>query len=200
MRKLTSIMRKVRFGQIVIAIAATLVVVAVAPALGGPSLRSLVKQEVAKQISKATGPAGPNGTSGSNGTNGSNGTPGAAGTARAFGLVTVSGTLSRSKNVTDVLHAGPGIYCILLATGISASSTGLVAAPEFNGDTTNGTNTAHVEWDSSSGPCPDGYLLVRAWQVDTSNFQKISTFGGDMVNVPIYTSTPTDEAFFFVVP
>jgi hypothetical protein len=31
------------------------------PALGGPSLRKLVKKEVARQIAKATGPAGANG-------------------------------------------------------------------------------------------------------------------------------------------
>jgi len=44
---------------IVLAIATT-----VSPALGGPSLKKLVKKEVAKQIAKATGPAGASGADG----------------------------------------------------------------------------------------------------------------------------------------
>ena len=54
----------------------------VSPALGGPSLKSLVKSEVAKQLSTAQtakkgkrGPPGPAGPPGANGTNGTNGAP-----------------------------------------------------------------------------------------------------------------------------
>jgi hypothetical protein len=53
---------KVTLGLAVIAALAL-----VAPALGGPSLKKLVKKEVAKQISKATGPAGPPGNTGPQG-------------------------------------------------------------------------------------------------------------------------------------
>ena len=62
------------------ALVATLAVVS--PALGGPSLKSLVKSEVAKQLSTAQtakkgkrGPPGPAGPPGANGTNGTNGAP-----------------------------------------------------------------------------------------------------------------------------
>src|SRR5262249_25417209 len=62
-----------------------------ASALRRPSLSSLVKQEVAKQLSAAhvskkgkRGPAGPPGPQGAPGTNGTNG---ANGTARGYGFV-----------------------------------------------------------------------------------------------------------------
>ncbi len=51
-------------------------VAVVSPAFGGPSLKSLVKKEVAKQVSRAAGPPGPPGAAGVNGANGPQG-PGA---------------------------------------------------------------------------------------------------------------------------
>jgi len=57
-------MGKSRGRAIVIAGVALLVaVVAISPALGGPSLKKLVKKEVAKQLRNKQGPAGPAGTS-----------------------------------------------------------------------------------------------------------------------------------------
>ena len=51
-----------------LAIATTLAFSAVVvPALGGPSLKQLVKKEVAKQLKGKTGPQGPPGTPGANG-------------------------------------------------------------------------------------------------------------------------------------
>jgi hypothetical protein len=45
------------------AVALLIAVVAISPALGGPSLKKLVKKEVAKQLRNKQGPAGPSGTS-----------------------------------------------------------------------------------------------------------------------------------------
>jgi hypothetical protein len=52
----------------VIALALVAAVAVAAPAIGGPSLKKLVKKEVAKQIKKAQGPAGPVGPPGQDGT------------------------------------------------------------------------------------------------------------------------------------
>jgi hypothetical protein len=65
-----------KWKTVTIALAAVVVFAMAAPALGGPSLKSLVKKEVKKQISKATGPAGPAGPAGANGANGANGVSG----------------------------------------------------------------------------------------------------------------------------
>src|SRR5262249_6654419 len=68
-------------------------------ALGGPSLQSLVKKEVAKQLSAAEvskkgkrGPPGPQGLQGPAGTNGTSGTNGTPGTARAYAEVQPRGS------------------------------------------------------------------------------------------------------------
>jgi hypothetical protein len=52
-----------------LALIATLAIVS--SAVGGPSLKSLVKKEVSRQLAGKTGPQGPPGTNGTNGTNGS---------------------------------------------------------------------------------------------------------------------------------
>jgi Collagen triple helix repeat (20 copies) len=92
---------------------------------------------------------GTSGTNGTNGTSGTNGTNGAPGTARAYGDVSASETLSRSKNAT-VSRPFTGVYCITPAAGIDPATTGVVATPDFVGDsTTVGTgpdNSAHVEF------------------------------------------------------
>ena len=60
--------RKAVIGVAVIAL--VLAVGVIAPALGGPSLRKLVKREVARQIGKATGPQGAQGIQGIQGIQG----------------------------------------------------------------------------------------------------------------------------------
>jgi hypothetical protein len=65
-------------------------------ALGGPSLHSLVKQEVSKQLAAQTakskrgrrGPTGPAGPAGTNGTNGTNGAPGSPAASAFLGRAT----------------------------------------------------------------------------------------------------------------
>src|SRR5215208_3820677 len=94
MKRITAVARRLKpnrrgpsWLQLGVAMALTLTLAVVSPAVGGPSLRSLVKQEVAKQVasvSKAKGKRGPRGPQGPAGANGANGAPG---TARAYGLV-----------------------------------------------------------------------------------------------------------------
>jgi hypothetical protein len=112
---------KRRYVLVGLAVAAVLAVVT--PALGGPSLRSLVKKEVKKQLAGKTGPQGPAGTNGTNGTSGTNGT------ARAYAEVTPRGgggcngtppqpcTFDRSNGIASVTYTGIGTYCVI-ATGI----------------------------------------------------------------------------------
>ena len=66
-----------RNGVIAVALgSAALTATVISPALGGPSLKKLVKKEVARQIGKATGPPGPQGATGPPGPPGTPGTPG----------------------------------------------------------------------------------------------------------------------------
>ncbi len=76
-------MRRVRWSHMTIALALIAALAIAAPAIGGPSLKKLVKKEVSKQIAKATGPAGSPGLPGAAGANG------ADGSARAYGTVSV---------------------------------------------------------------------------------------------------------------
>jgi hypothetical protein len=132
------------------------------------------------------------GKDGINGTNGSNGAPGAPGTARAYGLVAPNGTLTRSKNATVTHDPNSATYCVTLAPGIDARTTGIVATPDFGDDTTRPgagpDNSAHVEFNSS-GACPGNSLAVQTFEVNNANS------GGDHYDVEL-----TDEGFFFVVP
>jgi hypothetical protein len=91
--------------SVVAGLVVIVVVGVVSPALGGPSLKKLVKREVSKQISKATGPAG------------AAGPDGAAGTARAYGRVDPFGcspdcVVSRSKGISSVTRSTTGFYCV----------------------------------------------------------------------------------------
>ena len=124
--------------QLGIAMALTLALVVVSPAIGGPSLRSLVKQEVAQQVasvSKAKGKRGPRGPQGPPGANGANGAPG---TARAYGLVT-SHTLSpcspncevtHDSGIANVTRTGTGLYCVFVP-GVDANQVSAVADVAF---------------------------------------------------------------------
>jgi hypothetical protein len=114
----------------------------VSPALGGPSLKQLVKKEVAKQIANATGPPGANGANGADGTNGTNGANGLDGTARAYATVIPHGTDSctggctfdHAKGISSVTHPAAGDYCVT-APGINpAAVPALVSLDGAAGD------------------------------------------------------------------
>lgn len=146
--------------QLGIAMALTLTLAVASPALGGPSLRSLVKQEVAKQVasvSKAKGKRGPRGPQGPPGTNGTNGAPG---TARAYGLVTSQGfsacspncELSHSSGISNVTRTGVGLYCVFVP-GVDAHDVSAVADAAF-GPTSSpeGNGTAQTSTHCSGTP------------------------------------------------
>jgi hypothetical protein len=87
--------------------------VIVSPVLGGPSLRKLVKKEVAKQLANK---AGPQGATGPQGAPGPQGTPGADGSPAGsvlLGRLVGSTSLGSSANVTEYLSP----------SGVSASTS-----------------------------------------------------------------------------
>jgi hypothetical protein len=151
-------------------------------------------------------PRGSQGIQGIQGVQGTQGPPGVQGvqglpgTARAYGRVRADGALTRSKNVagvTEILGGLGGVYCIALAPGIDASQTGLVATPDFNGDSTDeGANAlqAFVEWNSAATSCPTGQL-----EVDTF-FRSEETGGSSDGDVRTVSNTFGNQAFFFIVP
>jgi hypothetical protein len=90
-----------KWSTVTIALAGIVALAVVSPALGGPSLRKLVKKEVAKQIAKATGPAGANGTNGINGINGA--------TNLNIRTATATGTATASCNPGEHATGGGGL-------------------------------------------------------------------------------------------
>jgi hypothetical protein len=124
------------------------------------------------------------------------------GTARAYGLVNgATLTVTRSKNITSVTDPSTGEFCIWLAAGISASTTGAVVTPDFSQDdtqfgTTNGEQTM-AELKSSSDDCGANALevITAVRQVTTApDPQGGATFVTDVSNVL------ANEAFFIAVP
>jgi hypothetical protein len=198
MKRITAVARRLKpsrrgpsWLQLGVAMALTLTLAVVSPAIGGPSLRSLVKQEVAKQVASVSkakgkrGPAGPQGPAGANGANGANGAPG---TARAYGLVTSQSgvacspncTLSLSSGISNVTRTGVGLYCVFVP-GVDAHNVSAVADAAF-GPTASpeGNGTAQTSTFCSGGP---------AFEVKT--FRK--TLGADAV-------AADDVGFTILVP
>jgi hypothetical protein len=162
-----------------------IVVVAVAsPALGGPSLRSLVKKEVKKQLAGKTGPGGTNGTNGTNGANG---------TARAFAYVDHfvcnappddnCGVNSTSKGVTSVVQKTVGKFC-LTVPGLSPSVAPAVATADFTNSFPSDNSHYVMTSGNNSGSCTAGQYEVEAFDPDV---------GGD-------TGLNLDTSFTFIVP
>lgn len=118
-------MGRVRWTHATIALALIATLAIAAPAIGGTSLKKLVKKEVTKQLAGKTGAQGPSGTNGTNGTNGTDGIDGVDGTARAYAHVvshqtlpcdagTLVCTIDHSKGVTSAQRLDVGAYCILV--------------------------------------------------------------------------------------
>jgi hypothetical protein len=129
-----------------VALAAILAIAVVSPAVGGPSLKSLVKKEVKKQISKATGPAGAPGAPGAPGANG------AAGSALGFATIQGNGDVDEansSANITDanVTTAG-NIFCF---NGLPFTPKVTVANVDLNFAV---GNTVQTTTANANGACP----------------------------------------------
>lgn len=113
--------RSVKLSHVVLAISAIAALLLVSPALGGPSLKSLVKQEVSKQLAQTAkkkgrrGPRGPQGPPGPAGAPGVNGAVGAPGSALAYAHVLSDGSLdtANSKNIVGVSYNSVvQYYCV----------------------------------------------------------------------------------------
>jgi hypothetical protein len=161
--------RRVKWSHATIALALIAALAIAAPAIGGSSLKKLVKNEVSKQIGKATGPQGP---PGANGTNGTNGTNGADGTARAYVRVdSNSGTdcstgcrMLDSKGISDVTYAGGGDYCVH-ATGISSADEPAIVSVDWS-FTDNPEGNGSVMYADS---CDDTGFKVHTERIATAN-------------------------------
>jgi hypothetical protein len=171
--------RKPQWRHLAMGLALIAVLALSSEAIGGPSLRKLVKKEVAKQIKKATGPAGANGAAG------------ADGTARAYARVNSNCTggapqvcpISRTKGVASVQRVATGIYCID-APGLSAL-----------------TSTAAVTLDDDTTAPPDGNatVMVRTQANDCTGDQlEVITERQDLVADTV--ANADDIAFTILIP
>lgn len=127
-----------RGGKITIALGVVVAVAIIAaPALGGPSLRSLVKKEVAKQISKATGPQGPPGPPGTAAAAPGATLPQGATLRGVFHAVDTHPTTGASKTAGEGvsydgyrLSARPAANLVPVGGGPTTNCPGTLAAPE----------------------------------------------------------------------
>jgi hypothetical protein len=95
-----------------------------------------------------------------------------ASAAGASGTVDTTGGLTRSRNVTSVLHTGgSGIYCIQPAAGIEPTTAVLIATPDFatDGTVASSANFAHVEWRSNPSDCAAGKMEVITFLFNGEN-------------------------------
>ena len=191
-------MGRVRTSHVAIALGLVAALAIASPAIGGPSLKQLVKKEVSKQISKATGPQGPAGANGTNGTNGLDGT------ARAYADVASDQSaacspecsFARSKGITSVTHPGTGIYCVT-APGISPTSVSAVASGEW-GITSGPEGNTVVMTRASAASCPAGNF-----EVVTERHQNVTVNAGAGTNnaTAVGPAAVADNvAFTIVIP
>jgi hypothetical protein len=139
------------------------------------------------------GPPGQKGDGGSAGTPGAPGAAGAAGTARAYGLISSGPTVSRSKNIVGVTNPSTGIWCVQLAAGIDASSTGAVVGPDHATDSTlfgSDQPQAIAEWRSDGADCPAGQIDVVTGVRSVAGSAPVQHVNNTLFN----------EDFFIVVP
>lgn len=165
-------MNGTRWKYATFALVGALILAVVSPAVGGPSLKRLVKKEVAKQISKATGPPGANGTNGVNGVNGVNGLPG---TARAYARVDEHATnacspqcvVTRSRGISSVTHPETGQYCVN-APGIRNQDVPAVATVDFS-HTADPQGNASAQIRGSGSGCTGDEFAVRTERIDPTD-------------------------------
>jgi hypothetical protein len=174
---------RVRWSHVTIAVALITTMAIAVPAIGGPSLKKLVKKEVSKQIAKATGPAGPPGPAGTNGANG------ADGTARAYAYVVNQALVpARTKNVIGLERLSAGTYCLRLPPTIDASEVVPSVTPDFSAS----PHGALFAFFASSPGCSGSNAL----KVVTGRFEvPSSTAQGTQTQISFL-----DEAFTVVVP
>jgi len=173
-------------------------------ALGGPSLNSLIKNEVAKQLSAAQvskkgkrGPPGPQGPAGTNGTNGANGT------ARAYALVErfCSGgppeacQFERAKGIASASRVSTGRYCVN-APGIDPSSEVAVVTVERDFSASPAGNaSAIVNTDLSCSGAGGGFGVETYRQPSTT----VRNAAGDGTTDVAGNAVLADDVSFMIV-
>jgi hypothetical protein len=141
-------MRLSRTSAIAIAVgAAVLAATVISPALGGPSLRKLVKKEVARQISNATGPQGPQGPQGPSGTAAT--PPG--------GTLQAGITLRGAFGPTAAGVSGAGHSA---GEGVSFGGYGLAARPQAHVIAVGGSATTECPGSAAAPSAIPGHLCL----------------------------------------
>jgi hypothetical protein len=139
-------MGRPKWSTVTIALALIAVLAIAAPAIGGLSLKKLVKKEVSKQINKATGPQGPQGPPGADGT--AKAGARVVGTDASFSAGTAFGGIEAAKSAA-------GGYCIK------------VPFTPKNVVVTVSDNTKHARAQLTSlggfGSCPGNLPGYNAW-------------------------------------
>jgi hypothetical protein len=149
--------RRVRLGHVTIALAVIAAIAIAAPAIGGSSLKKLVKKEVAKQLKGKQGPQGPQGLQGTPGTNAT----------ALFAAVDSDGTVTAQSGVSGAVShtASSGLYtipfnrdidaCAPLAT-LTNDDPGQIMAFVLGG----ANNTVTVVTQDNDGNAADGAFSV----------------------------------------
>jgi hypothetical protein len=147
--------------------ALVLAATAISPALGGPSLSQMVKDEVAKLAKKTKkkkrGPRGPVGPAGPQGS---------PGTARAYALVSASTAPTAAsafftKGISSpVAHPSTGVYCVA-APGLDPTNTPAVVSAETAGTSSPEGNTTAQPFVGASG-CPGDTFPVATFRLPTT--------------------------------
>jgi Collagen triple helix repeat (20 copies) len=162
---------KARISISIAAAVVALAVVAGGAAASGYFISSIkqISPSVRAQLRGARGPRGfrgaqgvqgPQGAQGLQGAQGPQGVAGAAGTAPAYAIVNSDGFVVEEKNVTGVSHtSGSGIYCIVLASGITADAV-VVSLTDVSPNTGTPNPGASAYSNPDSPDCATGELEV----------------------------------------
>ena len=186
---------RVRWSHVTIALTLIAALAIAAPAIGGPSLKKLVKKEVAKQIGKATGPPGPAGANGVNGT------------ARAHARVVShlmdscsdgngQCTFDHAKGVRSVTKLGDGQYCVH-TPGISPNDVPAAVSVDLE-STAMPTGDASVSVAPNDTACgADSFFVVTDRQPVVHVNQNGGTLNADVAGPAVEDNS---VGFTIVIP
>jgi hypothetical protein len=138
-------------------------------------------KEEASSSKVKRGPRGPRGKRGPQGVQGAQGAQGAPGSAKAWALVSATGSLIRSSNITNVSHPTVGIYCITPANGVN---------------TTNSVGLASLDWADSSVFNQDQITVAS----QANSFNECAPNTQFEVRTSESTGTLKNDGFSFMVP
>jgi hypothetical protein len=121
--------------------------------------------------------------------------PGASG-ARAWGVVTFTGVLAHSKNVTAVTHPEVGVYCIDPGSGIDATTAVMLVGDSSQGQTDSFSDDVSLaQWRTGAPECSTvGTMEVRTF---LGNGEPGS---GSSVDFGGFDLQESDQGFAFVIP